>query len=101
MKRASSLRFSRPKPSGRSGSVVGTCSTVAISDLLVRAVAGGMLGCPADRGDDVLVTGAATDRARDRRAYLVVRRVRVRVEQRAAGHQHPRRTEPALKRVLL
>src|SRR3954471_11081682 len=89
MKRASSLRLSRPKPIGRSVSI-------ATSDLLPL-----LLCCPVHGGDDVLVAGTATDRARDRGADLVVGGVRVLVEQRARGHQHPGRAEAALERVQL
>src|SRR3954453_23768855 len=101
MKRRSSLRFRRPKPIGRSCSVVGRFSTVAMSDLLVVAVAVLVSGGPLDGGDDVLVTGAAADRSRDRRTDLSVGGVGIGVEQRAARHQHPWRAEAALERVLL
>src|SRR3954451_8598048 len=99
MKRRSSLRFSRPKPIGRSCSVVGRFSTVATSGLLVCPVL--VLGSPLDRGDDVLVARAATDRAGDRGADLMLGRLRVLVEQCACGHEHPRRAEAALQGVLL
>src|SRR6478672_6121673 len=87
MKRGSSLRLSRPKPIGRS-------SAMAMCRLLV-------LGCPADRRDDVLVARAATDAAGDRRADLLLRRIGVLVQQAARGHQHAGGAEPALQRVLL
>src|SRR5215217_3484469 len=87
MKRGSSLRLSRPKPTGRS-------SAMAMCRLLV-------LGRPADRGDDVLVARAATDAAGDRGADLLLGRVGVLVQQRARGHQHARGAEAALQRVLL
>src|SRR5215208_8143583 len=87
MKRGSSLRFRRPKPTGRS-------SAMAMCSLLV-------LGRPANRGDDVLVARAAADAAGDRGADLLLRRVRVLVEQTAGGHQHAGRAEPALERMLL
>src|SRR3954447_4071833 len=87
MKRGSSLRLRRPKPTGRS-------SAMAMCRLL-------MLGRPADRLDDVLVARAAADAAGDRRADLLLRRVRVLVQQPARGHQHARGAEAALERVLL
>src|SRR4051812_21059958 len=89
MKRASSLRLSRPKPIGR-------CVSIATSDLLPLLLRG-----PAGGGDDVLVAGAATDAAGDRRADLVVGGVGVRVEQRADRQHHARRAEAALQRVQL
>src|SRR3954451_20776247 len=87
MKRGSSLRLRRPKPTGRS-------SAIAMSRLLV-------LSGPADRRDDVLVARAAADAAGDRDADLLLGRVGVLVQQPARGHQHARRAEPALERVLL
>src|SRR5215204_6503679 len=87
MKRGSSLRFRLPKPTGRS-------SAMAMCRLLV-------LGRPADRRNDVLVSRAAADAAGDRGADLLLRRVRVFVEQPPRGHEHARRAEPALQRVLL
>src|SRR5215204_4143309 len=87
MKRGSSLRFRRPKPTGRSSAMAMLC-------LLV-------LGGPADRRDDVLVARAAADAAGDCDADLVLGGVRVLVEQPARRHQHARRAEPALQRVLL
>src|SRR3954467_13520619 len=87
MKRGSSLRLRRPKPTGRS-------SAMAMCRLLV-------LGRPADRLDDVLVARAAADAAGARRADLLLRRVRVLVQQPARGHQHARGAEAALERVLL
>ena len=78
MKRASSLRFRRPKPIGRSSVAV---STVAMLSLLSSRL---VLGGPADRGDDVLVARAAADRAGDRGADLLLGRVGVLVQQRAA-----------------
>src|SRR6478672_7482032 len=100
MNRASSLRFSRPKPMGRSCVALGRFSTVAIASCLLsrrRRVLGG----PADRGNDVLVARAPADRARDGRADLEVRRVGVLVQERPRGHEHPGRAEPAVERVLL
>src|SRR3954447_24481225 len=97
MKRASSLRLSRPKPMGRSVGV----SRVATSHLLVRAVAVLVLGGPLDRGNDVLVARATTDRAGDRGADLLVGRMRVLVQQRARGHEHPRCAEAAVQGVHL
>src|SRR3954469_18883835 len=98
MKRASSLRLRRPKPIGRSVVWLGRFST-AISDLLLGR--GLVLGGPLDRGDDVLVARAATDRAGDRGADLLLGRLRVLVEQRARRHQHPGRAEPAVQGVGL
>ena len=73
-----------------------------VAMLMPPGVGGGfVLGRPADRADDVLVAGAAADRAGDRGADLLLGRVRVLVEQRARGHQHPRRAEAALQRVQL
>ena len=60
-----------------------------------------VLGRPADCSDDVGVTGAAADRARDRLPDLLLGRVGVRVEQRPRGHDHPRGAEAALQAVLL
>src|SRR5215813_8775154 len=99
MKRASSLRLSRPKPMGRSGAGVWRFSTVAMSALLSGR--GLVVGRPADGGDDVLVARAAADRAGDRRADLLVAGVGVLVEQRARRHQHAGRAEPALQAVAL
>ena len=59
------------------------------------------LGGGADRDDDVLVPGAATEVALDRVADLVVGRIRVTVEQVDGGHDHARRAEAALQAVLL
>src|SRR4051794_38844361 len=87
MKRGSSLRFRRPKPTGRS-------SAMAMCSLLV-------LGGPADRRDDVLVAGAAADAAGDRRADPLLGRVRVLVQQPPPRHQHAGGAEAALERVLL
>src|SRR3954453_19094471 len=89
MKRSSSLRFSRPKPIGRSAA-----GATAISGLLV-------LGGPAGRRDDVLVAGAPADASGDGGTDLMVRRFGVLVEQGADRHLHPRRAEPALQRVHL
>src|SRR5690242_17398754 len=100
MKRASSLRFRRPKPTGRSWAALGRFSTVvAWSGLLVSAVL--MVGRPADGGDDVLVTGTAADRAGDSRADLLIGWIRIRVEQRTTRHQHPGGAEAALQGVQL
>src|SRR6185437_8611312 len=99
MKRASSLRFSRPKPIGRSSVWLGRFSMIAMSDLLPRRRL--VLGRPADGGDDVLVSGAAADAARDRGADLLLGGVGVLVQQRPRGHQHARRAEAALERVHL
>ena len=60
-----------------------------------------VLGGPLHRGDDVLVARAPADPAGDRGTDLLVGRVRVLVEERAARHQHPRSAEPALERVHL
>src|SRR5215210_6408381 len=92
MKRGSSLRLSRPKPTGRS-------SAIAMSGLLPRR--GLLVSGPADRADDVLVARAAADAAGDRGADLLLARVRVHVEQPARGHQHAGGAEAALERVLL
>src|SRR3954452_16870107 len=89
MKRASSLRLSRPKPIGRSWSGI----TAMRSRLLLRR--------PADGRDDVLVARAAADAAGDRGADLLLGGVRVGVQQRPRGHDHPRGAEAALQRVLL
>src|SRR5215217_3918198 len=90
MKRASSLRLSRPKPIGRSVSMAAT------SDLLAFCLRG-----PAGSRDDVLVARAAADGAGDRRAYLMLGGVGVLVQQRANRQHHPRRAEAALQRVQL
>src|SRR3954452_18474581 len=87
MKRGSSLRLRRPKPTGRS-------SAMAMCRLLV-------LGRPADRGDDVLVARAAADAAGDRGADLLLGRLRVLVQHAPRGHEHARGPEAALERVLL
>src|SRR6185436_15422973 len=89
MKRASSLRLSRPKPMGRS-------VWIATSDLLPL-----LLCCPAHGGDDVLVARATADLAGDGRADLVRGGIGVLVQQRAARHQHARRAEAALQRMHL
>src|SRR3954462_14326754 len=95
MKRASSLRLSRPKPIGRSWSGI----TAMRLRLLLRR--GLVLRRPADGRDDVLVARAAAYTAGDRGADLVLGRVRVLVQQRPRGHDHPGRAEAALQRVLL
>src|SRR3954454_12480769 len=98
MKRASSLRFSRPKPIGRSWPLLGRFSTLA----KVRSLPSGrrlVLGGPAHGADDVLVPGAAADAARDGGTDLVLARIRVLVQQRAGGHQHARGAEAALQGV--
>src|SRR3954469_21931569 len=87
MKRGSSLRLRRPKPTGRS-------SAMAMCRLLV-------LGRPADRRDDVLVARAAADAAGDRGADLLLARVGVLIQQPAPGHQHAGGAEAALQRVVL
>src|SRR5215217_8756860 len=92
MKRGSSLRLRRPKPTGRS-------SAIAMSGLLPRR--GLLVSGPADRADDVLVARAAADAARDRGADLLLRRVGVLVEESSRRHEHPRRAEPALQCVVL
>ena len=53
-----------------------------------------------NRGDDVLVTGAATQIAVERVADLSVRRLRVLGEQVGGGHDHAGRAEAALQPVL-
>ena len=99
MKRASSLRFRRPKPIGRSVLALGRFSTVAMlrppvsRRLRTRRPSAPRRRCSCSR--------AAADRARDSRTDLVVGRIRVLVEQRARRHQHPRRAEAALQRVRL
>src|SRR5216684_3180260 len=54
-----------------------------------------------DRLDDVHIAGAAADVAADRPSDLLVRRIRVVLEQRGADEHHPGRAEPALQAVLL
>src|ERR1041385_8592044 len=54
-----------------------------------------------DRLDDVDVAGAATEVPRDRLADVVLGRLGVLREERAAGHHHARRAEAALQAVLL
>src|SRR6266511_3381487 len=90
MKRASSLRLTL-RPSQPLCSV----STAVISRLLH------LLGGPLHRLDDVLVAGAAANVPGQRPADLLLRRVRVLLQQRGAHEQHPRRAEPALQAVLL
>src|SRR4026207_291814 len=53
------------------------------------------------RFHDVQIPGAAAQVAGDRLADLLLARVLVALEKRAAGHQHARRAEAALQRVLL
>src|SRR5215216_1229625 len=98
MKRGSSLRLSRPNPTGRS-STLAMDLQLPLEVLRHRRLL--MLGGPADRLDDVRVARAAADLARDRLADLVVARVRIGVQQRAGGHDHARRAEAALEAVLL
>src|SRR5215203_191500 len=100
MKRSSSLRLSRPKPIGRWVEGLGRFSTTAMSHLLSR-LAGFVLGGPANRADDVLVTRAAADRSGDRGPDLLLGGVGVLVQEGARGHQHPRRAEAALEGVAL
>src|SRR6266705_1091840 len=50
---------------------------------------------------DVEIPGAAAEIPRDRLADLLLARVLVALEERAAGHQHSGRAEAALQRVLL
>ena len=54
-----------------------------------------------DRGDDVLVAGAATEVALDRVPDLVVGRIRRARQQVGRRHDHPRRAEAALEAVVL
>src|SRR5450755_809498 len=51
--------------------------------------------------NDVLVTGAAAQVARQRPADFFLGRIRIDIEQRLGGHHHARRAEPALQAVLL
>src|SRR3954451_3970825 len=95
MKRASSLRLSRPKPIGRSWSEI----TAMRSRLLLRRRL--VLRRPAGGRDDVLVARAAADAAGDRGADLLLGGVRVGVQQRPRGHDHPGGAEAALERMLL
>src|SRR5690242_6315205 len=105
MKRASSLRLSRPKPIGRSWVALGRFSwTLAISVHRPERRVGGrglVLGSPADGRDDVLVARTPADTARDGGPDLGLRRVGVLVQERAGGHQHPGGAEAALQRVVL
>src|SRR4051794_19709193 len=103
MKRASSLRFSRPKPIGRSWLPLGRFSTLATLSCLPSRRPGRrlVLGGPAHGADDVLVPGAAADRAGDSGTDLLLARIGIVVEQGARRHQHPRRAEAALQGVPL
>src|ERR1700760_3526924 len=58
-------------------------------------------GCPKDGFDDVLVAGAAAQVAGQRPAHVLLRRIRVLLEQGGGGHHHARGAEPALQAVLL
>src|SRR6185369_8155530 len=58
-------------------------------------------GGPLDRPDDRRVAGAAAELPRDRVADLLLRRVRLAVEQCPGGHHHAGRTEAALQPVAL
>src|SRR5262245_18056427 len=94
MKRASSLRFILPCPSG-----VSFAAVVAIF-LPPRGRALG-LGCPANRPDDVAIAGAAAESAGDRRADLLLGGIGLLVADRPRGHDHTRGAEAALQAVLL
>src|SRR5260370_39048695 len=100
MKRASSLRFRRPKPIGRSVLGLGRFSAIAMSaDLLCGR--GRMLGGPPDGRDDILVARTAADPARDRHPDLVLARVGVLVDQRTSRPQHPGAAGAAVTGVQL
>src|SRR2546427_10287680 len=100
MKRGSSTRLTEePRTSWTS---------VAIAALLSGSgVDGGRGGGPGthrgggfpDRGDDVVVAGAAADVALDRVADLFVRRVGVAGEEIGRGHDHSGGAEAALQAV--
>jgi hypothetical protein len=54
-----------------------------------------------NRGDDVLVTGAATHRPLDPMPHLGLARVWIAIDQIVGGHDHAGRTESALQTVLV
>src|SRR5437867_8883706 len=54
-----------------------------------------------NRGDDVLVTGAATERAFDAMTHVGFARVGIAIDQIVGGHDHARRAEAALQTVLI
>src|SRR5436190_21036005 len=111
MKRASSLRFIRPKPMGASVTPpVASSSQLAIlpgavSVAMYHLPPGGrcfVRSRPPDRLDDVHVAGAATQASRDRFTNLVVGHlsgVRMLVDEPPAGDHHPRGAEATLQGV--
>src|SRR6478752_7457850 len=98
MKRGSSTRLIRaPRTSGAVSVVISS-----LPGLRGHRHAGpDGLGCMADRRADVLVAGAAAEVALDGVPDLVVRRIRVVLEEVDRGHDHPGGAEPALEAVLL
>src|ERR1044072_1340764 len=113
MKRASSLRFIRPKPMGASVTpAVASSSQLAILPVAVSVAMyqfpPGARGLVSRRPpcclDDVHVAGAATQASRDRFADLVIGHlggVRMSVDEVAQRDHHPRRAEAALQGVHL
>src|SRR5919197_3137750 len=97
MKRGSSTRLMRAP---RTSVVI-----LVASPSRVRGGGGGALSHDrrglADRGDDVVVPGAAADVAFDGVPDLVIGGVGRVVEEVCRGHDHPRGTEPALQAVLV
>src|SRR5712691_1990921 len=93
MKRGSSLRFIECPMPQILASVLGSLMMSPDSAHLLGRVLHGL--------DDIDVAGAAAQVPRDRLADLLLARVLVALEERAGGHQHPRRTESALQAVLL
>src|ERR1051325_4901871 len=112
MKRASSLRFIRPKPMG--ASVTPPVPSSSHDAILPGAVSVAMYlppggrcfvrSRPPDRLHDVHVAGAATQASRDRLANLVighVRRIGMLVDEPAARDHHSRCAEAALQGMHL
>src|SRR6267143_1080018 len=88
------VTFSGPSGRGMESPTPLTSRVVFITDMRspFRRHAGGL----GDRGDHRRVAGAAAEVARDRVADLLLRRLRVLVEQRRRRHQHAGNAESAL-----
>src|SRR5713226_7196843 len=99
MKRGSSLRFIEwPMPQ-----ILASVLSSLIADLLMLSALrlAHFLGRVLHGLDDIHVTGAAAQVARDCLADFLLARVLVALEERAGGHQHARGAETALQAVLL
>src|SRR5882724_4664353 len=92
------VTFSGPSGRGMESPTPFTSRVVFITDIRspFRRHAGGL----GDRGDHRRVARAAAEVARDRVADLLVRRLRVLVEQGGGGHEHAGNAEPALRHAV-